>query len=240
MAASAARRRRSRRTRLSRSAKTMLADPSTPLLRGGSFTIPAGVEGRTFVRSLTFDVPCRSEGRTAAHRERFCFIALLKSLLRTDAASFPATIVRGEAPDFIVLRKSGAAIAIEHTDAGEFEYQQHLAETDSTDEPVFAPSPGGDGWIGDGPKRAFAEALSVSFSRKAADSYWRNAPESSERWLLAYDQTNTGMFVSDAVALGFLRSAALEDRTTSRAFTRIYLVRNQDAVLEWHQKESVR
>lgn len=218
----------------------MLTDPSTLLLRGGRLAIPAGVEGRIFARNLTFNVPRRSEGRTAAHRERFCFIALLKSLLHTDPDFFPATVVRGEAPDFIVLRNGGAAVAIEHTDAGELEYQRHLAETENVSEPVAVPSPGGHGWVGDAPERAFVEALRISFSRKAASSYWRNAPDSAERWLLIYDQTDAGIFVGDAAALRFLRSAALEDAARLGVLTRIYLVRSQDVVLEWRHKESVR
>lgn len=223
----------------------MNTDPSTLLLTGGAFTVPGGVEGRDLVEDLTFDAPSRSEGRTPAHRERFCLVALLRHLLLTEPSLFPATIFRNEAPDFLIHRPCGAAIAIEHTDAGEPHYQRFLSEieharseTVGPTEVVSIPSPGGDGWIGDAPERTFIEALRASFLRKSAEQTWRNAPASAERWLLIYDQTNTSIYLSNSAAAGFLRCAAQDKGGANWPYDRIYLVRSQEIVLGWRQQKS--
>lgn len=217
--------------RWSKSVRTMTNDPSTLLLHGGRFTIPAGAEGRSLIKNLSFEVPRRSEGRTSAHRERFCFVALLNTLLVTDPDFFPATIVRSEAPDFVIFCPGDRVFGVEHTDAGEPEYQRHLSETEDSADPVCVPSPNDDGWRGDMPERAFSDALRSALSHMRPEVVWRNAPSAARRWLLTYDQTNTGMFVGNNSALEFLNAAALADRRWSEAYARIYLVRSQDVVL---------
>lgn len=218
----------------------MSADPSSVLLEGGRFTIPAGVEGYALIRSLAFEVPRRSEGRTSAHRERFCFTALLKALLSGEAAFLPASIVRGESPDFLIQCGDGRTIAVEHSDTGEREYQRHLAESEDEQAVAYVPSPSGDGWLGDMPEKAFAKALRETFTRKLPATVWRNAPESAERWLLTYDQTNTRLFLDDASALELLRSAASHDGRCQGFFSRIDLVRSQEVVLTWRRHGSGR
>jgi hypothetical protein len=217
----------------------MNANLSTLLLKAGQFAIPAGAEGRRLVESMDHAVPRRSEGRTKQHRERFCFVALLKTLMTIDAGCFPARVHRGESPDFLLICGNGRVCAIEHTDAGEKEYQRHLAGNEDATESVFIPSPNGDGWAGDLPERRFDSALMAALAKKSSASVWRNAPNGAERWLLMYDQTNTRMFISHGQALERLGAVATAADREGNAYHRIFLVRDQEQVLHWPERKEV-
>ncbi|HEV7263360.1 MAG TPA: hypothetical protein VGN83_00350 [Falsiroseomonas sp.] len=140
---------------------------------------------------------------------------------------FPATLMRVEAPDFVLQpRGSAQPWALEHTDAGEPGYQRWLAQTGDEEGAILMPSPDDEGWLGDAPEQTFDQVIHLAVQRKNAPKFWRNAPAQAVRCILAYDQTNAGMFVSDAYALHSIERAA-----AAAAGFGVMLVRGADRVL---------
>ncbi|WP_137177347.1 hypothetical protein [Roseomonas sp. AR75] len=180
-----------------------------------------------FLDSVDFPVPGRTKGRKKEHREGHCIIRALRWLGTTHPHLFPATLIRQEAPDFVLEpRGNGRTWAIEHTDAGEQEYQQWQARTDDQEGVLALPSPDGEAWLGDAPERAFDEAIRLAVRRKSEPNFWRNEPDQAVRCILAYDQTNARLFVSDAHALQSIQRAA----ATAPGFG-VMLVRDAKRVL---------
>lgn len=87
--------------------------------------------------------PGRNNGRTAAHRERYC----LRYFLTHEAAHFtyPITVQKTERPDFIITDRTGRCIGVEHTDAGPEAYQRWLSQTENHEADFSNP----DGFPGD-------------------------------------------------------------------------------------------
>lgn len=214
----------------------MTTDRSAFLLNGDRFQIPAGTAGQDLLQTIDHQVPRRSAGRRSAHRERFCLVALLNALMTSDPHLFPAFVDRAESPDFLLTCANGDVVAIEHTDAGEQEYQRFLAEMEEVDAPVSCPSPNGAAWIGDQPERAFLAAIEAAIARKSAERIWTNAPREAKRWLLMYDQTNTGLFIYDEPARQFLGIAAGDAEKRGFALQRAMLVRGQGRILQWQSE----
>ena len=98
----------------------MVTMPDRGLLRAGeSVLIPPGAAGGEALARLTVAVPPRTQGRTAAHREQFCAAALLRALWAECPGFFPATLTKGEAPDFLLWSHAlSRGLALEHTDVG--------------------------------------------------------------------------------------------------------------------------
>lgn len=171
--------------------------------------LPAYLDG------VDFQVPGRSEGRRTEHREGHCIIRALRWLGAQRPSLFPATLARQEAPDFVLEPRNGdTPWACEITDAGETAYQHWLGRTADQRGARLIPSPAGDDWCGDAAEHAFALALGTAIGTKSQLGYWRTAPTGSIRCIVAYDQTNTAMFVSDRDAELVLASAV---RTVSVA-----------------------
>lgn len=158
--------------------------------------IPSGAKGRRYLSKIPTTVPERGHPERTAAEERYCLIALLKHLCEQHPEFFPLKAQRataGGAPDFTLLTSGGRRIGVEHTNATEQHYQRWLATEDA---PIaFIPSPGGAGWVGNEPERRFDAAVEEAVRRKLPDRFWRDAP-SAERWLLIYENCNTGLFVS--------------------------------------------
>ena len=78
--------------------------------------------------------PPRNNGRTTAHRERYC----LRYFLDREAARFtyPIAVEKTERPDFVITDKTGRRIGVEHTDAGSEAFQRWLSQTENGAPPV--------------------------------------------------------------------------------------------------------
>jgi len=101
--------------------------------------------------------PGRNDGRTTAHRERYC----LRYFLAQEAARFayPISVEKTERPDFVITDGAGRRIGVEHTDAGPEAFQRWLAQNEHRAEAQLFPDREGrdnpDGFAGG---QAFAEA----------------------------------------------------------------------------------
>lgn len=198
-----------------------MAEPDKPVRRRGSAPdpwpskaatdLPAAAVCAALMARVDFLVPSRADGRRPAHREGYCVIRAIRWLAANRPELFPATLYRSEAPDFVLQPASGARpLALEHTDAGEQAHQRWLSETEGEQAPLFLPSPDGEGWLGSAPERAFDAAIRAALRRKSADKYWRSSPKAAVRYVLAYDQTNSGLFVSDADAVSMVKRAVAD------------------------------
>ncbi len=194
--------------------------------------LPAAAELPSLLDGTAFKVPSRTERRLTPHREGHCIQAALRWLGETHPGLFPATLIRQEAPDFLLEAPDGTAmLAIEHTDAGEQAFQEWLRRTEKQAGASLIPSPGNDGWVGDAPERAFAADIARALATKSADHFWRNAAGAQHRCMLLHDQTNAGLFVTDHDAREILRDAlAALDAATSMAWS-VILVRGSGRVV---------
>ena len=137
----------------------------------------------------------------------------------------------GGAPDFVLHRQTLPPLAIEHTNAGQNDFQHWLGATEHTRGVVHIPSPGGNGWIGDVPERAFRTDLEDALRRKMPAKFWRDAPAGSVRCLMIYDQTNTRFFVQDAAARELLHDVFHCLPEAAASFSFVALVRGADRVM---------
>jgi hypothetical protein len=193
--------------------------------------LPAAATLPAYLSDAEFYVPSRREGRQKEHREGFCIIAALRWLGAAQPDAFPATLIRAEAPDFLLFPQNGGPTwAFEQSDAGEEQYQRWLAVTEAQTAVKFIPSPGDDGWVGDAPERAHAEAIRLAVERKSKAKFWRNAPIDAIRCVLLYDQTNTALFVDDEHAERALKSAVSASISSNMAVIAM-LVRGRSEVL---------
>lgn len=120
------------------------------------------------------------------------------------------------------------AVAVEVTDAGEVEYQRSLDHTAASSGFHHVPSPGGLGWDGDASERRFSATVHEAVQREPPNSVWKRAV-GLPRWLVLYDNTNTGWFMSDADAEKCLRVQAQAGR--EGGLSALVLVRHLDLVL---------
>jgi hypothetical protein len=81
------------------------------------------------LQQVDIDVPGRAAGRTKWHRERYCIVSLMRHWLAVQPSRFPATLIRQESPDFVLRHDDSGRkpIAIEVSDFGTEEYQEHLS-----------------------------------------------------------------------------------------------------------------
>lgn len=164
-------------------------------------------ELRSALGRLDIDVPERSSGRRSHHAERYC-IAHLLATLAPSRLSFPLTLVHDDRPDF-VLSMPGISIGIEHTEAvpENVARAQFLREKGAGPDVYFTPhaTPGeprktstallqeieadedGDGWVGDGPDREWADAVVHFVKEKLAKATATGFKRFPQNWLLVYD-----------------------------------------------------
>ena len=95
---------------------------------GDVLVIASGAAGLRQIERLPTDVPGREQQRPSWTRERFCTVALIRHLFEVRQRLFPLRVERVDSPDFVFAprRPDSPAVAVEVTDAGEFEYQRFL------------------------------------------------------------------------------------------------------------------
>lgn len=76
--------------------------------------------------------PGRNDGRTTAHRERYCLRYYLAQ--EADKFAYPITVEKTERPDFVITDCTGRRTGVEHTDAGPEAYQRWLAQNEGASE----------------------------------------------------------------------------------------------------------
>jgi hypothetical protein len=54
-------------------------------------------------RGIDLSVPGRTEGRKSYHRERYCLALYLRTLAHHSLLPLPIRVVKGEAPDFLLV-----------------------------------------------------------------------------------------------------------------------------------------
>lgn len=197
---------------------------------GDRLLIASGEAGARQIDLLPTDVPPRGPLRRNWHRERFCAVALIRHLSKVRQHLFPLAIERVDSPDFVFAPPQPASsIAVEMTDAGGTEFIAWLDQIAACrDVKVHGlPSPKGGGWQGDAPNQAFAAALDQAILRKLDAINWRNAAD-LPRWLVLYDNTNAGGFVSNTDAEACLRDQARRRRADG--LDTLVLVRPPDLV----------
>jgi hypothetical protein len=91
------------------------------------------------IASLDLTVPPRNRGRKSFHRERYCLIKYLLALSQTDVLKWPATVVKFERPDFLLVDNSSRLIGIEQTDFGSRDNQEQLSMLQSGKIPSTPP-----------------------------------------------------------------------------------------------------
>jgi hypothetical protein len=156
-------------------------------------------------------------------------VALIRHLSRAHQHLFPLRVERVDSPDFVFTprRSNSPAVAVEVIDAGEFEYQRWLDRIAACPGVHHVPSARGLGWNGDAPERQFSAALSEAVKQKFAYKHWRHASD-LPRWLVLYDNTNTGWFTSGADAEECLRAQVQAGR--EGGLSALVLVRSRDSV----------
>lgn len=159
---------------------------------GDSFTARDSDELREVLSGINTTVPQRSEGRTSAHRERYCVVKYLSYLLESGALDFPITVTKNpepRSPDFFVVSPSRGRVGIEHTDAGSEEYQHAvaLAERDTSVQCLELPEYASPRQASDlqDVKRGFRKA-----GEKLSSSGWED-DEAEQQW---------AGFISDAIS----------------------------------------
>jgi hypothetical protein len=218
-----------------------------PPSKGDKLVIASGSAGAGQIECLPSDVPPRGSGRPNWKRERFCAVALVRYVFRAHHNPFPLVVERVDSPDFVFAscRLGSLKVAVEVTDAGEWEHQRWLERVDSGSPgagqseqgklpgltPIRpcvhdVPSPA-EGWTGDAPRRHFSAALGEAMHRKLAPKVWRNAAH-LPRWLVLYDNTNAGWVMLDPEAMECLRAQARVGR--DGGISALALVRGLDSV----------
>jgi hypothetical protein len=149
--------------------------------------LPAAADLPAFLDGVDVGLPKRTEGRVAAHREGRCIILALRWLSTAHPALFPATLVRGEAPDFVLEPASGAAAwALEHTDAGDEELQKWFRNIELGLVSPGIPDRGGALAQGDAADVLFAGEAGRAIGAKVAKDSFRYAPADALRCVLVY------------------------------------------------------
>ena len=124
------------------------------------------------IRDVDHEVPGRTQGRTSVHRERYCILIWLRTIVRCSKIQFPFAISKCESPDFIIEHPAGS-MGLEHTDAGSQEYQRWLTEIEKPPVPQLLPNedgyvellPNEDGYVGD-QERAWADDIKKAILNK--------------------------------------------------------------------------
>lgn len=220
----------------------MRTETSAELDRGSVVHIPGGAAGLRSLDRITVSVPQRGEGRQNWQREQACVVALVRTLLNERPQLFPADLIRGDAPDF-VLRPNAAVrpIAIEHTDATAWEFQRVLdAESSYGDLGWVAVGARQgrdgeyedfDGWAGNEPERRWVADVGRAMLRKSGPSSWRDSPAAAERWLLIADECETAVFVSDAKARAMMADAIRGRHAHYVPFDTVAIVRGLSRII---------
>ncbi len=210
--------------------------PVADWLGAFSVELPRGSQAIALLDAIPVDVPPRGPLRFNAHRERYCLVAALRWLARVRPDYFPAIVARertNQSPDFVLRPASGRrSVGMEHCDAGLRVYQRWLDRADNH-LPELVPSPGNDGWVGDAPERSFENQIAIAICRKRRPKVWRHAPAESNRLILVYDNTSTGIFIHDASVQHLLRNACTRAGCNERERESVLLIRSQDRVFSW-------
>ncbi len=149
--------------------------------------LPAAADVPAFLERVDVGLPKRTEGRVSAHREGRCIVSALRWLNAAHPDLFPATLVRGEAPDCVLEPASGAAAwALEHTDAGDEELQKWLRDIELGIASPSIPDRGGALAEGDAADVLFAREVGRAIGAKIAKGSFRSAPTDALRCVLVY------------------------------------------------------
>jgi hypothetical protein len=172
--------------------------------------LPPADEVPALLRKVDFKLPKRTEGRLVAHREGHCIIKALGWLAGTHPEFFPATLVRDEAPDFVVkpaIKPASGfeAWSFEHTDAGDEGLQKAFRDAELSRD-IYAPSDRQPG-LGDGDAAdvVFARGVGRAIAKKSNPKSFRNAPDGAFRCVLVYGLSDFA--VDPTVARSALASA---------------------------------
>ena len=199
---------------------------------GASAHFPSLPEVLGVLTNLPFNVPARGHGRQTWHRERYCIVALLKFFAKCRPDIFPATLIRQESPDFLMKKDyASPCISIEHTDLGSSEYQKFLAQEAKRGVTGWATIGDTDGWVGDGPERIWRHDLATAISKKTNPKCWQRSPKSAERLILAYDQSEANILVSDEAIYKILCDTLQSDAADRGQISAVAVVRGQDQVV---------
>jgi len=208
------------------------ASPFRMMERGTALHVPAGDAGRLVLHSADVPVPSGSEGRENWHREQHCAVTLVRFLLTDRPDLFPATLLRSDAPDFVLSPDVAAhrAIGIEHTDMGSQTFQRTLDAASASGEPSLVILIGPDGCVGDAPAQAWTDDLRDAVVRKSDPKCWRGSPAGTARWLLIYDNARTAIAVENQEARRRV-SALLHTESAAAGIDAIALVRDPGTVV---------
>ena len=194
-------------------------------------TFEGGEAGVRLLAELNFKVPPRGPLRRNWRREAYCTLQLIRTLLVVRPDVFPARLTRtphSSSPDFILAPiRSEGLFAIEHTDVAEpgmLDWLDALAR----DVVHTASSFNEAGYTGDA-ERIFRDALMDGLNRKAHPDTWRDAPGAS-KWLLLYDNTNTGIFLDGEEVRVLMREALVTVPAQDRP-DMVWLVRDSGIVM---------
>lgn len=216
-----------------------------------TYRVVGGEEGVSALQAFPREVPDRQCGRENWHRERVGILALLEHLVIHQPSLFPAMLVRQQAPDFLLCSESGAlTVAIEHTEVGAEDFQRTLDHEACSDPSAITPIGaryGANGemtglreWNGDAAERLWQSDVQDALMRKRPQKFWRNADASCPRWILAYDNSEGSIFVSDDTALCTLRQIAELSASRSDQISALAMVRGAQRVLVEHIADRAR
>jgi len=195
---------------------------------------------------LDISVPRRTKGRTTEHTERYSIAHLLSALVGKDRIYYPLNLTKRERPDFL-LTLDGMKVGIEHTEAvpSNVAHKDALRGQGNVSKPLFIQhhQPGeekkstkelkkeieandpGDGWVGDKPERALADAIIYFIDKKIVTMQKDGFEKFEQNWLLIYDNCRLPM-VDRNEAMRLVQKRIIEEKARQE-FDRIYVITGQ-------------
>lgn len=129
--------------------------------------------------------PGRNNGRTTAHRERYCLRYYLRA--HADTFDYPIAVEKTERPDFLITDAAGKCFGVEHTDAGPEHLQRWLAQSENGDgvsQPLHRDGEGAaDGFSADATCHAAVDDI-VAALRHKVGSINKNGYQDADRYEL--------------------------------------------------------
>lgn len=206
---------------------------------GNGFAARNAAELKARLGEIDTEVPRRTKGRRAEHRERYCIFHYLRTLQRSGLVRFPFQITKSESPDFRI--EMGPEIfGLEHAEAGNEQFQQAATLLEQAPPGSYLEGhrivrPGmvskDQGYIGDEPERLWTVEVLAAIKKKA--QLLPKYEELADYQLLLYDSTEvldvTGWSVTElperlAAAIQEWREAEPEGE---RRFSRISVLRDR-------------
>jgi len=190
------------------------------LPRGGSIEVSGKTELSRILTSSNTEVQQRSEGRENRQRERYCFNAYLRELLKRNELNFPLILAVQEKPDFLITMPD-RVVGVEHTDTGDTAWLDIL---DNHSEGVI--STDDDGWLDDEQIDKWLSDVKCTISNKLAKLV--NYGECQSYELLVYDNSRYGLFPDD-MSIGLERLSnlykhMLDELALKRRFDELWII----------------